>query len=100
MGKPLILGRITFVHGSGRTGSGDIGKDGRYSLRAPVGDCKIAIESRELEPPPDPKKRKMVRPGMYIGKSFIPERYQNHLESGLTLKVQTGDNKGDFDLKP
>jgi hypothetical protein len=37
---------------------------------------------------------------MYIGKSFIPERYENVQESGLTFKVEKGDNKADFDMKP
>ena len=97
--KPVTFGRVTFIDDQGRPGFGDIASDGRYKLRAPVGDCKIAIASREVEPPPDAKGVKQQRPGMYIGKSFIPEKYESHIESGLTFKVEAKPNQADFDLK-
>ncbi len=94
-------GKITFVDpdNPGRVGVANISADGTYKVRAPIGACKVAIESAELEPPPDPKKRTQVRPGMFIGKSLIPEKYMSYAQSGLTFQVQKGENTKDFDLK-
>jgi len=97
-GQPVSFGKVTFKDEQGRAGWGDI-SNGQYSLKAPVGDCTVAIESRDLEPPPDPKKSKQARPGMYIGKSHIPEKYESFKDSGLTYKVENKDNKVDFTLK-
>jgi hypothetical protein len=98
-GKPVTFGRVTFIDVQGRPGFGDLASDGRYQLKAPVGECKVAITSREVEPPADSKATKQVRPGMYIGKTFIPEKYESHIESGLTFKVEAGVNKANFDLE-
>jgi hypothetical protein len=97
-GQPVSFGKVSFMDAQGRAGWGDI-HDGQYSLRAPVGDCKVRIESRDLEPPPDSKKAKQARPGMYIGQSHIPEKYESFQQSGLTFNVENKDNKADFILK-
>jgi hypothetical protein len=99
-GQPVTFGKITFIDSQGRPGFAELGADGRYTLRATVGECKVALEAREIEPPHDPKQRKQARPGMYIGKSFIPEKYENPQQSGLTFKVEDKENNtADFALK-
>jgi hypothetical protein len=97
-GQPVAFGHITFLHTKGPTAFGPI-ENGRYSFRAPVGDCKVAVSSVEKEPPNDPKLRQQARPGMFIPKSFIPEKYQLPDKSGLTFTVEEKDNKADFVLK-
>src|SRR5262245_35624383 len=71
--RPLSRGRVIFMHPSGQYGHGDIGPDGRYSLMAPLGECRVAITSREA-PPPERKE-----PGLFIPKTLIPERYEDHM---------------------
>jgi len=98
-GGPVTTGRVVFINATGQDGFGDIGPDGGYKLEAPIGECKVAITSREKEPGPDSKTAKQVRPGMWVGKSFIPEKYENHMGSGLTFTVEQGQNTANFDLK-
>jgi hypothetical protein len=97
-GQPVAFGQVTFIHTYGHTAFGPI-KDGRYSMRAPVGDCRVAISSLESDPPQDPKQRKQIRPGMVVPKSFIPEKYQRPDKSGLTFKVENKENIADFTLQ-
>lgn len=91
-GKPLARGRVVFTRDSGHYGFGDIGADGRYTLEAPLGACRVAITCRE-EPPRNPP------PGMLILKSLIPERYENHMNSGLKFDVQKAANTADWRLE-
>jgi hypothetical protein len=98
-GQPVAFGQVTFIHIQGHTAFGPI-QDGRYSMRAPVGDCRVAISTLETDPPEDPKAgRRLARPGMVIPKSFIPEKYQRPEKSGLTFKVEDKVNAADFPLK-
>ena len=97
-GQSLSVGKVSFIDAKGRAGYGPI-KDGRYSIRAPIGDCKVSIESTEAEVPEDPKQRKQGRPGMFIPKSFIPEKYGSPEKSGLTFKVEDKENTAGFALK-
>jgi hypothetical protein len=97
-GQPLTTGKIAFIDPEGHAGSGPI-EDGRYSVQAPVGECKVGIESREPDPVEETKTAKQGRPGMLIGKSWIPEKYASPHNSGLTFKVENGDNQKDFNLK-
>jgi hypothetical protein len=97
-GKPVAFGKVTFIDKEGRAGFGPL-QNGQYSFRAPVGDCRVGVTSRDLEPPPEERKgAKMVRPGMYIGKSHIPEKYESPDHSGLTFTVENKDNKKDWNL--
>jgi hypothetical protein len=91
-GKALTRGRVLFNHDSGQYGFGDIGADGRYKLEAPLGECRVAVTCRE-EPPPNPP------PGMLILKSLIPERYEDHMRSGLKFDVKEGENTADWKLE-
>src|SRR3954470_17468135 len=91
-GKPLTRGRVIFHHASGQYGFGDIGPDGRYKLEAPLGECRVAVECKE-EPPPNPP------PGMLILKSLIPQRYEDHMSSGLKFDVKEEENTADWKLE-
>jgi hypothetical protein len=97
-GQPVASGSVTFMNTQGHSAFGPI-QNGQYSFRAPIGDCKIAISSVEEEPPQDPKQRQQARPGMFIPKSFIPEKYRQPDKSGLTFKVEDKQNTADFALK-
>src|SRR5947208_3988055 len=90
-GQPVPFGKIVFMDTQGHTAFGPI-KDGRYSFRAPVGDCKIGIESDEEKLPEDTRQRKSARPGMVVPKSSIPEKYLRPDKSGLTVKVENKEN--------
>jgi hypothetical protein len=95
--QPVYSGTITFIDVQGHAGWGDI-HDGQYALRAPLGECRVAISSRETEPAEDPKHRKQARPGMLLGKSSIPEKYENPERSHLTFKVEDRENTANFKL--
>ena len=98
-GKPVTQGTVVFFHETAPvSGSGAIGPDGRYKLDAPVGICRVAIQSRE-QPPADLPKEKQT-PGYYLGlKSVIPDRYEDHMHNGLQFTVKEGNNTADWNLK-
>ena len=81
------------MHPSGRHAHGDVGAGGRYKLEAPLGECRVAISCRE-DPPPERKE-----PGIYVPKALIPERYENHMNSGLQFDVQPAANTADWNLE-
>ena len=94
-GQPLDHGRVAFIHESGHGAADNIRPDGQYSLEAIVGANKIAIECLD----PDSKATVPGRPDLTLPVSLIPERYSNHMTSGLTFEVQDGDNSpADFTL--
>ena len=92
-------GKVVFVHENlPIQGSGEIGPDGRYKLDAPVGSCRVAIQSRQVPPPDLPKEKQ--NPGYYLGlKSEIPDKYEDHMHNGLKFDVQNGNNTADWPLK-
>jgi hypothetical protein len=113
-GQPLPGGRVTFVSKGKQTftGGGNIDENGNYKLEAPVGDVKVAVETKSLagavgrkggavgvkkptglkrpgNPPPDEKK------GHYVP---IPDKYASPDTSGLEYKIQKGSNTIDIKL--
>jgi hypothetical protein len=123
-GQPLSTGMITFVTPDNRSGSGLIGKDGRYTVAdAPVGEAKIFITIpkptgealRMPKPPPGlgamkppeggagPKTPKggadteMPDPSRF---PRIPDKYTKAETTDLTFTVKRGENKHDLTLKP
>jgi len=109
-GRPLPGGRITFVTVQGGFASAaTIREDGSYQLSAPTGDVKISVDNSMLQPrrgtptqppqsegmmkhsggDPDPVK------GQYVD---IPSKYNMADTSGLTYKVQPGDQTHDVTL--
>jgi hypothetical protein len=97
-GKPLTRGKVVFIHETAPvSGEGVIGPDGRYKLDAPVGNCRIAVQCREL--PNNDLPREMRTPSYYMSmRSLIPERYEDHMRNGLKLTVQDGNNTMDLPL--
>jgi hypothetical protein len=88
--KAVTIGRVNFHDAKDKTFSADLGPEGHYILRAPPGEYKVTVrETPTGAPPPNPT-GKLVR-------SF-PERYADAGRSGLSAKVQRGDNRHDFDL--
>jgi hypothetical protein len=95
-GKPLDHGRVVFVHESGEGAASDIAADGRYTLNATVGRNAVMVQC----PDPNPKSSAPERGIGMFPPSLIPERYGDHMRSGLTCDVRDGKNTADFDLKP
>ena len=95
-GRPLDHGRVVFVHEQGHGGAGDIGPDGRYSLSGIIGQNRVTIECND----PNAKTTEPGRPTMQVSASLIPQHYNNHMQSGLSVDVHEGENTADFDLKP
>ena len=93
-GKPLDHGRVVFIHEQGHGGAGEIGADGRYTLQAILGPNRVMIECKD----PHATTTDPGRPNMPIPANFIPDRYTNHVDSGLTAEVREGENTEDFDL--
>ena len=96
-GKPLPLGSISFspVDGQTPTAGGEI-KEGRYSVRVPVGEMKVSLSApkiigkKKLYPAED-------SPEMPITVEALPARYNETTE--LRLIVKAGPNQKDFPLQ-
>ena len=96
-GKPVSAGSITFlpVDGLTPTAGGQI-KDGKYSVKVPVGPMKVTISA----PKAIGKKKLYATPDSPEGTLYaeaLPERYNEKTE--LTLDVKSGSNDKDWELK-
>ncbi len=124
-GVALPGGRVTFRPADPKQNSvsAELDAEGNYQAVLPVGDVKICVDNRELEPPvplvvglppglppdvkkalsaakaappPAPKAPDADRPsGRYVP---IPEKYYTLETSGLQFKVQGGEQKHDIEL--
>jgi hypothetical protein len=103
-GKPLDAGTVTFIATDGQrpNATGAIQPGGSYKLQtaepgdgAVVGDYQVAISDV------DSSTYNNALPGAPVAKpkSAIPSTYQDAKTSGLTARVERGNNKFDFDLK-
>jgi hypothetical protein len=120
--KPLPAGRITFFSGDSRpNGEGNI-KDGQYEVDAPLGVCKVSVETSQLGMRPGvpgvpgipmpgktmsegdlaKMKSKIGEQNPEMGKMFgevggmfveIPEKYEDAEKSGLTHTVTKGSSE-------
>jgi hypothetical protein len=96
-GQPLPTGEVVFQPAEGRPAHGVIENGQISSVQtyepgdgAPVGDLKVAIFATESDSS-DPS-------GMGV-KSLIPEKYNDATKSGLTAKVEAGqDNNVELKL--
>lgn len=96
---PVPMGTVTFIPmRSGPTATGEIDKDGNYSLTTPeggkgavVGSYKVIITAVDYRPglPEDPNA------GI---KALIPEKYSDVEKSGLAGEVKEDKNVIDFNL--
>jgi hypothetical protein len=119
-GAPLPMGRVTFVGPDGRTTLAAI-EDGRYEVAdAPLGPCKVKVETHFPSPPagksgagrteeqrrmleqeqerlnPEMARRRRDVLARYVE---IPERYADPEQSGLACTVGRGGQTFDIDLE-
>lgn len=74
--------------------AGLVDANGKYKLGfngdhsgAPAGDCKVTIQPRGYQEPPNSNSKR------------IPARYREHAKTPLTITVKEGDNTFNFELK-
>jgi hypothetical protein len=96
-GVPMASGAIQFVpeDGQSKTTGGAI-KDGRYSVKVPVGRMKVSISM-----PKESRKKKLYNtPDSPVGTMYdegLPAKYNE--KSELTLEVKPGRNPKDWELQ-
>jgi hypothetical protein len=110
-GKPLPGGRITFVTvKDGFATSANIHEDGQYKLDSPVGEVQISVDNSMLlhqrgQPTRPPQSEEMMKrsggeldpiKGHYVQ---IPTKYTRADMSGLTYKVERGEQTHDITLE-
>jgi hypothetical protein len=90
---------ITFIPSDGKTASaGDVIKDGKYSAKVPVGNCKVEIR---VPRPAGKQTTNKEGPGGGPGgggliEESLPARYNDKTE--LTFEVKRGKNEKNWDL--
>ena len=104
-GKPLPGGQVTFVTVKGGfAANGIIDEDGNYRIRAPLGDVRIGVTNRMLQPRGGaipqihPKKAAGDAPvprGQWVQ---LPLSCEDPHSSGLTYTVRPGPQTHDIDL--
>ena len=109
-GNPLTTGLVTFVPSggagaeSGQTASGEIGKNGGYSLTtfesgdgAVLGPHNVLVQAREGSTTTG---KGMPAPGEVVKppKSLIPEKYAKGGTSPLRFEVKAGSNTYNIEL--
>jgi hypothetical protein len=96
-GEPVAAGAILFVPVDGQTATagGEI-KDGRYSIKVPVGNMKVSLSAPKVV-----GKKKIYptenSPIMPITVEALPAKYNEQTE--LRLDVKPGKNEKDWDLR-
>jgi hypothetical protein len=96
-GKLLTHGKVVMIHGSGKAGSGGIQSNGQYQLQAPLGENMVMVECRDE--PNFSQVETGVGRDLRLPPSLIPERYSNHMTSGLTVTVVDALNVKDWLLE-
>ena len=98
-GKEVPNGTVMFVPDKGPAATGEIGKDGTYTLAtygkddgAVMGRHKVTITALEAMGDQLPEARSPT-PG-----SILPDKYLNQDTSGLTFEVKSGDNVANFEI--
>lgn len=101
-GKPLAAGAVVFeVSGArqaqGKIVNGKITEAGTFATDdgVPEGMARIAVFANEAAP----AKSSALSPSMNVGKSLIPKKYNDPSTSGLTWKIESGNNDITLDLK-
>jgi hypothetical protein len=118
-GERISLGKITFIStaGTGNFGTGII-NDGSYTVKAPLGPCKIEIQLQtdENKYAVTPQQMKMIKSKMKAMKDKgvkvpdeppqatkrptieLPEKYKFADQSGLEFEVKAGKQTKEWDL--
>lgn len=101
-GKPLAAGTLVFEvpgkrQAQGKIVDGKIAEAGTYALDdgVPLGTARIAVFATEPAPP----KPSASGPGMDLGKSLIPSKYNDPSTSGLMWKIEAGQNNLSLNLQ-
>lgn len=106
-GKPLSHGTIIFEVSGAGIARGEI-KEGQIlevttidpGDGVPVGEATVAINSVEtMESTKSRNSETGGAQGMMMGRDLIPVRYSNPATSGLSAKIEAGDNFLKFELK-
>lgn len=98
-GKPLDDARVSFYPSKGRPANGMTDSQGHFSLTtfevgdgAMLGEHNVAIAKQKMLSAPTAQNPRGTM------KYYIPQRYADPKTSGLTAKVDRGDNNFTFDL--
>ncbi len=113
-GKPVPGGQVSFVAVNGALAArGDIGEDGHYEIKAPIGEVRIGVNNSLLMPPSLKKGKppkgmmhgtkegfvkdegKPPLKGRYVN---IPTGYLDPATSGLKYTVKPGSQTYDIQL--
>jgi hypothetical protein len=96
-GKALATGKISFDLANGEPPATFDILDGRYEGRAPLGKCKVMINS--VQKVSMKEKMKMDGPGydQVTEENILPARYNTSSE--ITREVVEGTNEFNFELK-
>jgi hypothetical protein len=98
-GKPIEDGSINFVPADGKsqTAGGAI-KDGKYSVKVPVGPMKLTISAPKVvgkkklyDTPESPERPVMAE--------SLPAKYADREKTELEFEVKPGVNEKNWDLK-
>jgi hypothetical protein len=87
-GRPLITGRVAFLHPSGQGAAVSLAADGTFNLIAFQGKNQVAIQSYESD---KSNTGSDAGPVGWPVKSLIPTRYAEFSTSGLTIDVNPGN---------
>lgn len=97
-GKPLPLGRVSFISDSYRPISSLIDPNGRYALKTVAGQHKIEVVANEYIQSDKTKKSMDVNLGET--KPLIPGKFNRYQTSGIAVKVDAKPlNEIDIELK-
>lgn len=99
-GKAVPNGTVTFISATGPSATGEIQKDGSYSLKttgagngAPAGSYTVIVVAMEDMGDRLPEERKPLPPPL------VPNKYTSAATTDLKAEVEAKDNVIDFDLK-
>ena len=99
-GEPVSFGGVRFISEIGWLAKSRIQSDGSYTLGtfedddgAMAGSYRVSLQVREISVEETSMHHAM------LGRSLIPEKYQDAKTSGLEFEVVAGENQFDLELK-
>ena len=102
-GEPVSEGVVVFSSATGNfAAQGTLQNNGSYSVRSsdgglPVGEYQVVVLPPTVQTPDTPDS-----PGgeAFLEVDNIPSRYRSASQSGLSLKVEAGNNTFDIAMQP
>jgi hypothetical protein len=99
-GKAVPNGTVTFISATGPSATGELQKDGSYSLKttgagsgAPAGSYAVIVVAMEDMADRLPEDRRPLPPPL------VPNKYSSAATTDLKAEVEAKENVIDFDLK-